>query len=45
MMQYLWKVVMKIYVRFREAEEFWADDEKSPPEWADPVLWKRSLMQ
>ena len=44
MIQFLWQTFMKIYVRFLEMTEFWADDEKDPPDWANPILWKRSLM-
>ena len=44
MIMFLWQAITKMYVRFLEMKEYWADDEKSPPDWADPILWKRSLM-
>ena len=45
MMQYLWTVIVAVYTKIAELMEAWADDEKSPPEWADPLLWKESLLR
>ena len=43
-MKQLWKVIAIIIAKAEELAEAWADDEMAPPEWADPIKWKESLL-
>ena len=43
-MRKLWKVLAVLTAKMVELAEAWADDEKSPPTWADPIKWKESLL-
>lgn len=43
-MKELWKVFAVLIAKLEELAEKWADDELAPPEWADPVKWKESLL-
>lgn len=44
-MQVLREVLTVLTVKAHEIAELFADDEKSPPSWADPVKWKESLLR
>ena len=45
MMQFLWKVLTVIYVKFREWEAAVNDDDAFDPSWMDYAAWQETRIR